>query len=280
MKKFISILLLSIILFSCKSYDYPTIEESEEIIYTNSKIIDSLNVIIQNKKPKLDSKPNFVFNLSNNFINKILQSYTNSKTEDILIQFNETKAFYEENKIILGLSVRNYLDIHSSVISTDIKKVRFEKTYSNRMEALLEIESKGNILVSGRYTGIPIKANPLVELYLNEPIMFDIYPTKNGTIMFKPLPKKLLLKTRISIKVLEWYVPWYKEIPIEITELIQPIEMPLGFETEFYFPLPNSNLESNDKLTFIPYTINLENNSIRLDNDRIEFKTNLVFRKK
>lgn len=279
MKKFISILLLSIILFSCKSYDYPTIEESEEIIYNNSKIIDSLNIIIQDKKPILDSKPDVVFSVSNNFINRILQSYTNSKTEDIFIKFNESKSVYEENRKLLGLTVKDYVDLHAGVISTDIKKVRFEKSYNNRMEALLEIEGKGNLSVSGKYMGVPLKLSAPLELYLNESIMFDVLSTRDGSIEFKPLPKKLLLKTRIPIKISDWYLPLYKEIPIESTQLIESIDMPLGFETEFKFPIPNSNLES-EKMALVPYTINLEQNSVKLDKDRIEFKTNLVFKKK
>jgi hypothetical protein len=279
MRKLLFFFTLSIIISSCRSIDFPSVEESQAVIDINKRKIDSLNVIVESKNPSFHSGNDVSISVGLNSLNKIIEPVANSRQEDISIVFYETKPIFKEDKSLLGISYTNYLNIENGNISANLKKFRFDKFDKNQIDAIIEIEGKGNIAVSGKYMGVPASSTPIVELYLYEPITFDIIATGKGNLLLKPVAKKMILKTKTSVKLLGWYVPWYQEVPLEITDLIQPATLPLGFRTEIYFPLPSSK-NSNEKIGFVPYLINLSDTKLNLVNNRLEFKTNIDFVKK
>lgn len=279
MKNIVLFMLTAVLLGACKSVDYPSIEESQAKIDLNRKKIDSLNLIVEAKKPKIKTETDLSISVGLNTLNKIMDPFANGKQEDVSIVFHETKPIFKEDKSIFGISYTNYLNIDKGSLSANLKKFRFDRFSQNKLEAILEIEGKGNISVSGKYMGVPASASPIIELYLYEPITFEMLPDGNGYLILKPQPKQLILKTKTSVKLIEWYVPWYQELPLELTDLVQPVRLPLGIKTEIKFPLPSSK-NSNDKIEFVPYTLDLKNTRISLIDNKIDFGTNIEFIKK
>ncbi len=279
MKKLVFLIVLLALVSSCRSIDFPSVEESQLSINKNNRRIDSLNNIVNQKKPKYKSGSDLFITVGLNSINKIIEPLAMSRQEDVSINFWETKPLFKEDKNIFGISYTNYLNIDKGSLSANLKKFRFDKFDGNKIDAIIELEGKGNISVSGKYTGVPASSTPLIELYLYEPITFEVLPDGYGNLLLKPIPKRLALKTKTSIKLLEWYVPWYQEIPLELTDLIQPVKIPLGLRTEIGFPLPSLQ-NSNEKIEFVPYLIDLSSAKLELKNNKIEFKTNIDFRKK
>jgi hypothetical protein len=279
MKKILFVFTIAVLICSCRSIDFPSVEESQRSIDINKRKIDSLNTIVESRKPNFSVGSDLTIRVSLSALNKIVEPIANSREEDVAISFHETKPLFKEDKSIFGIAYTNYLNVESGNISANLKKFRFDRFEQNKIDAIIELEGKGNIAVSGRYMGVPASSTPLIELYLYEPVSFGMIPTGNGSLQLKPIPKKLILKTKTSIKLLEWYVPWYQEIPLELTDLIQPVTLPLGFKTEVGFPLPSSK-NSNAKIEYVPYLINLSDTQLNLINNKIEFKTNIDFVKK
>ena len=279
MKNLLILLAAALALVSCRSVDFPTVEESQKIIDLNKHKIDSLNTLVESRKPAIKLDSDLQMNLSLSSVNKVIEPVANSKQEDISVTFRETKPLFKEDKNIFGISYTNYLNVDGGNISVNLKKFRFDRLIQNKIDANIELEGKGNISVSGKYTAIPASATPLIELYLYEPITFLVLPDGRGSLILKAEPKRMVLKTKTSIKLLEWYVPWYQEVPLELTDLIQPVILPLGFKTEIGFPLPSSK-NGNEKIEMAPYLINLNDTKLVLENNKIEFKTNVDFIKK
>jgi len=278
-KNFYIIFVIALLLYSCKSVDYPSIEESQNVINLNRKKIDSLNQIVNKIKPQVNSENDLGIKISLSALNKIVQPLANSKDEDINCTFYETKPLLKEDKSILGISYSNYLNIDKGFFSINLKKFYFDKLFDNKINAILELEGKGNISVSGKYMGLPGSISPLVELYLYEPIAFNLNPANSSELLLNPEPKTLLLKTKTSLKFFEWYIPWYYEIPLQLSDLIPPVKFPIGIKAEILFPLPSSK-NSNEKIEYYPYQISLDKSKLYFQNNQIEYITNLNFNKK
>ena len=279
MKNFYIIFVIALLLYSCKSVDYPSIEESQNVINLNRKKIDSLNQIVNKIKPQVNSENDLGIKISLSALNKIVQPLANSKDEDINCTFYETKPLLKEDKSILGISYSNYLNIDKGFFSINLKKFYFDKLFDNKINAILELEGKGNISVSGKYMGLPGSISPLVELYLYEPIAFNLNPANSSELLLSPEPKTLILKTKTSFKLFEWYIPWYYEVPLQLSDLISPVQFPIGIKTEISFPLPSSK-NSNEKIEYWPYQINLDKSKLIFKNNQIEYITNKNFIKK
>ena len=277
--KYALLILMIFISISCKSVDYPKMEESQAKIDKYNPLILSLDSSI--RKKKMFQKPSKDLELKINLstLNKIIQPLTSNRTDDINLYFPPTKQFVSENKSILGISYTNLLNIDTGFVSLDLKSLRFDKLIQNKLYANIEIEGKGNLRISGKYLGVGSNVSSDVQLYLNEPIIFDINSSNNGYVELKPQPKKLILKTKFGINLLGWSLPWYQEIPLELTDMVKPIRIPVSLKTDIQFPIPAQKFSEN-KLEFAPFQVDFTKSEFNGDANKIDYKTNLEFIRK
>jgi hypothetical protein len=277
--KYALFIFITFIIISCKSADYPKIEESQAKIDKYNPLILSLDSSIRQKKMFPKTSKDLELKIDISTLNKILQPLATNRTDDINLYFLPTKQFISENKSILGISYTNFLNIDTGFVNLDLKSLKFDKLTKNKLYANLEIEGKGNLHISGKYLGIGSNVSTDVQLYLIEPIIFEINPTNNGYIELKPQPKKLILKTKFGINLLGWALPWYQEIPLELTDMVKPIRVPVSLKSDIQFPIPAQKFSEN-KLEFAPFQVDFIKSELSGDVNKIDYKTNLEFVRK
>jgi hypothetical protein len=271
--------MLTVVLIGCSSLNLPSTEESKKKIADLMPQVNTQNMLINRMTTNLPSGSDITARIRLAAFNTILSAFTKSRMDDITINFPPTKPFYSEQKSILGINYTNQLDVNSGQVVMDIKSFTFDKFDQNKIDATLEIQGKGNISVSGKYTGIPASVSPEIELYLKESISFDVLPADTGAIILRPQSKTLILKTKFYVKLLEWKVPWSQDIPLQLTDLMKPVTVRFALMSEIWFPLPASKAGAN-KLDYVPYYLQLSKTSVGIKNGMLESKTDVDFKKK
>lgn len=266
-------------LISCSSIDLPKVKQSEEAI-TNYKLkLDESEGIISSKMPALQSGKDAIVNISLAPLNRMMQILANNRADDINLYFGYSPNIMKEDKNILGLNHTNYVNVDSGMVILNLKSLKINTFENGKLSGNIEIEGSGKIAVNGKYAGIPARVSPDVQLYLNEPLVFDISVNESGNLTLKPRPKKLMLKTKISIKLLQWNVPWYQEIPLEISEILKPISFPIAMKPEIMFPKP-ADKSGEQKMQNEPYILEFTGSSVIGLQSKLQYRTNINFIKK
>lgn len=266
------------ILISFKNTELPSKEVSIKKIEYFSKKIDSLCANSFNFENTFEkAETDLEINLDLNVLNRVLRRFAENRKDDIKLIFLSTKPLFTEEKNIFRIKYSNFINIDTGNFEVNIKSLKILYSSSQNIDATIELEGKGKINVSGKYTGIPVSANPLVEMYINEPIAFEVLPSKDE-IIFKPLPKILNLKTRIIIKLLNWDVPYYQEIPIQMTDLLKPLRIKSGFLGEIALPIPSANIPNKFELK--NYNVVFKSPKIKIEQNQLFYNSNIEFNSK
>lgn len=279
MKQTIFILLVLIGLFGCKSIDLPTIEQSERSIAEYSKGLESTERVIDAQNKRLPSGNDIILKLNSSIINRLVKNITNSRQDDINLIFKQTKKLISEKKNILGLEYNNYLNIDTGNISIDIKSLTIDKINNKLLNGTLEIEGMGSVKVTGSHTGISASSTPEVELYLKESITFESGLAKNGNLILSPKPKDMKLKLKFNVKLLEWKVPVSREVPLKLTELLKPVNLPLMFDSEMQLPVPADEFKKQN-LEMVPFTLKFKDAAANAGNEAIEYRAQIEIQRK
>lgn len=263
----------------CKSVDMLTLEQSQKIIDQYKPQLEQNDKLINSKSGNFPSGNDIILGAGIQPLNRIMQIFSNNRNDDISLYFGYSPNILKEEKSVLGIKYTNHINIDSGFVYLNIKSLKIDKFEKSRLNAVLEIEGFGKVGVSGKYLGIPAGITPDVQLYLNEPVSFDLIASSQGVISLKPLPKKLILKAKVKINLLGWDVPWYQEIPLELAELVKPIQFPIALKSEIQFPLPASK-SGDQKIEYAPYLLEMNNASVEGQNTKIIYRTNIDFKKK
>lgn len=276
----ISILFLSILtLYSCSSVNYPSIEESEKSIAESKLKISMLENEINTKMPKVSNDRSLETTIAIKPINKILEKIAFSRNDDLKLKFSPSPAIYIEEKSTLGIKYTNQVDLNSGNIDINLKSLKFNEFKNNKINANIEIEGLGKVDVSVKYMGLSTSAKPDVQMYLNEQVTLDVKADNKGNLTLKPLPKKLILKAAIKLDVLGWKLPYYREIELELTEILKPITIPLALTSDFQLPVPAEEY-GKGQIVFKPYTLEFSKASVKAENNKIEYQTDIDLKKK
>lgn len=267
------------IISGCKSIDMPTIEQSQKMIDFYKPQINLADRNIDDKIKNLPSGNDLILRLSINPLNIILKTLANRREDDIKLIFYQSKNVVKEDKSILGINYTNYINIDTGSFSVNIKAINFSKFDRNIIEGRIEIEGKGAISASGKYIGVPASISPEVQIYLNEPVSFNLEATDSGYIVLKPRPAKLTLKTKFFFKLLEWKIPWGYDSQLEFTDIMKPMAVPIALNTEIQFPKPSKKAGSN-QMEQIPYEVQLKNSRLITIDSKLEFRSDAVFKGK
>lgn len=278
MRNLILSISLAISLASCGGLDLPKVEESRQNIdkYTIQYVELKKQIALKVGDKKQNEDVSILIKTS--VINNMMDKFANSSDSDVKMNFLQTNEIFAEDKSTLGISYRNYVNLENGVMDLNLKKVRLESNDNNRIIGLLELEGKGKVKVKGRYLSVPVSAEPEVMLYLNDQFNFEA-KSINGKMFLAPEKKNVLLKTKISIKLLEWAIPYYKEIPLNVAEMIKPLELPLASQSEILFPMPAKQF-GDSKVDFVPLGIELNNTSLSSTKDYLKINTNVNFKSK
>jgi hypothetical protein len=277
--KLLSAGLLIFLLSACSSLDLPTVEESQKKIDAMQPLLKSTDAFINSKSSTLPSGSSIDMGIKRTALNRLLTAFANNKEKDLNIKFPQTKNLIREDKNILGIQYTNYIDVDKGYVDMDLKTLLFNKVKGNQLEATIEIEGWGSLSISGKYTGIPASVTSEIQLYLKENIDFKLEYTDSGYVVLKPQPKKLKLKTKFSIALVKWNIPWYQEIELQLTDLLAPIAVPFALATDISLPLPSKN-NKQGTFTNVLYEVNLTKVSLKADDDVIHWRSDIGFKRK
>lgn len=252
---------------------FPPTKESRQKIAEISPQLDSLDEAVALRTKTVPIKNNFSVYLSIDGIDGLLDCFAQAQTNDIQLTFLPTPALWKEEKKILGMGYTNQININSGMFFIDIKKFRFKWGMNNTLNAEIEIEGKGNISVSGTYSGISASASPQLFCYLNENILFTI-AADSESLVLTPQPKTLLLKAKATVNLLKWEIPFYKEIPLQAAEIIKPIRIPVSLSSQVAFPLPAKEYGS-EKVEFVTRELRLSGVGASAKNNILELHGNI-----
>ena len=266
-------------LVSCASIELPTVEESQTKISAFQPQLDSINQIIDSKTTILPKDSEVDFALRQEVINKIFNAVASNKDIDITINFLPTKNLIKEEKSVLGVDYTNFVNVEKGLVNMDLKKFRFISIDNNNVEALIEIEGEGKITVSGKHTGVPANVTSDINLYLNENVKFKLHYTDSGSIVLKPIPKKLKLKTKFSINLLKFNIPWREEIELEFDDILKPIAVPAALAAEIALPIPSKARKAG---TFqnVMHEVIFSKVQLHADKNIIRWRSDVDFKKK
>lgn len=273
------IVLVVILVTGCgSSASIPSIEESQSTITQLKQELDTLDSKISLVAAPLPKGHDLISQTRASAINTLLSRVVNRSLTDIHIDFLATRPLWKEDKSILGIGYTNYVDIDSGKLDIDLKKFTFNNFSNNVVDAEMEIEGTGTIKASGKYTGVTAGVSPQIHFYLSEQIQFVVTAADSDYLRLNPVPKTVMLKTKVTITLLGLNLPYYTEIPLQTTDMIKPVLIPSAVRSEIVFPIPASQYGS-ERLTFVKRYLRFSKSSVRANNNILEYRSNIDFEK-
>lgn len=259
--------------YSCSSVKLPAIEESVSKISLYKEKLNEVNNTINSKNNiKFSDKEVYVL-VSKEMINSIFSSLSKNRKEDLQIMFRKTKNLIKDDVKVLGIEYSNYVDIDSGEVLLDLKTIKLINLIKDKIATVIEIEGNGKIFVSAKYTGLSASVKSGIDLYLKDTIEFKVESAKGSDIIFKPISKKLNLRSKFSVEILKWKVPWRESIELELADIISPIEIPMNISTEVSLPLPEKSKKPGE-FNHISYTLEFYNSEVSIQNENLLWEAN------
>lgn len=270
-------LIFVLLLFGCgSSLDIPPTEESMQSIALMKPQLDSLDREISAEIQGLPRGHDLITQTRTLAVNTLLHKVTTSTERDVHIDFLATRPLWKEDKSLLGVQFSNVVNVDTGTMDIDLKKFVFTGITNNTIYAQIEIEGSGFIKASGTYTGVSARVSPQIHFYLDEQILFTVATADSDYIRLNPIPKTLRLKTKTSITLLGWSIPYYKEILLLTTDLIKPILIPSAVTSEIVFPVPAAQFGSQ-RLQFVKRFLQFSRSTVKANNSVLEYRSNIDF---
>ena len=273
------LLIISFFIIGCgSSMDIPSKEESQKSIARIKPQLEAQDKMISGQTASLPKGNDLISQTRASAINTLLARVANRSLADIHVDFLSTRPLWKEEKSILGIGFTNYVDVDTGKLDIDLKKFLFHDFTNNIVNAEIEIEGTGNLKVSGKYTGVSATSSPQIHFYLNEQIQLAVSAADSDYIRLIPVPKTVLLKTKITISLLGWNIPYYREIPLQTTDLIKPVMIPSALRSEIVFPVPASQY-GDQRMEFVKRSLRFSKSAVRANNNVLEYRSNIDFEK-
>lgn len=263
--------------FGCgSSLHIPTQEESQQKISTIKPLLDPLIEEINHQSQNLPTGHDLISRTRISAINTLLHRVANRSLADIHIDFLETRPLWKEETSIFGIGHTNFLDVDTGKMNIDLKKFQFNYFYQNAINSEIEIEGMGTIRISGKYTGLSANASPQIRFYLYDKVEFTISAADSDYIRLNPVPKVVLLKAKATFSLLGWNVPFYKEIPLQSTDLIKPVLIPSALRSEIVFPIPAAQYGSQ-RLDLVKRYLRFSRSTVSANDNVLEYRSDIDF---
>lgn len=276
MKACILLCLLCCAPFLLLAQEIPSTATSMEAIALLRQQIDSIDAAI-NAMPKPQASANDItLRFRRSALNSLFAAFAAHRTDDIQLVMTPTRPVWSETKSLFGITMVNTIDVDTGTVSVDIKRFECAPFKRNTVEIGLEIEGSGAIGVSGRYAGVPLHASPLLSLYLQDVVKFNIASAGADNILLKPDPHTFLVKTKMSIRFLEWTIPYYRELPLEAEGVVGSIVLPLSVSSTVMFPAPWKD-DASRRFDFVPRSVRLMHTSVWAQGEILEYRADIFF---
>lgn len=268
-----------VLLAGCgSSLNIPSVEESQQSIASTKPLLDTLDVVIDTRTRSLPRGHDLITQTRTSAMNTLLARVANRTLKDIHIDFLSTQPLWKEEKSVLGIGYTNIVNVDTGSLDIDLKKFMFSSITNNTIYAVVEIEGTGTIKASGTYAGVSSNISPQIHFYLDEQIFFTVAAADSDYIRLNPVPKTVRLKTKITINLLGWNIPYYKEIPLLTTDLIKPVLIPSAVTSEIVFPIPAAQYGSQ-RLELVKRLLRFSRSTVRANNNVLEYRSNIDFEK-
>jgi len=274
------LIIIAIATSSCSRVKLPPVSESRLKIEQFSKIYDSLNKIITKKEANTRTRElsnyDILVKTDIAFINKLSTALAKQRDDDMILVFRKTRNFITEDKSVLGIKYTNTVTIDTGQIKLNLKQLKFDISKSNRIGADIELEGQGFLNVSGKYTGIPVSAKPDIKVYVKETIAFKVSTSKSKSFSIETVPQKLPMKTTFYLNLLDWKIPYNKDIMLDVQDIIPTFELPVSVLSSLTLPMPAQNFGS-DFIEYRQFEIKLIKPSLNAINNKLIYKANVEF---
>lgn len=273
------VILILVLVAGCgSSLGIPSVDESLHSIATTKPLLDTLDVMIDAQTRLLPRGHDLITQTRTSAINTLLARVANRTLRDIHINFLATRPLWKEEKSILGIGYTNIVNVDTGSLDIDLKKFMFTSVTNNTIYAQLEIEGTGTIKASGSYAGVSAQIAPNIHFYLDEQIFFTVAAADSDYLRLNPVPKTVRLKTKITINLLGWNIPYYKEIPLLTTDLIKPVLVPSAVTSEIVFPIPAAQYGAQ-RMDLVKRYLRFSRSTVRANNNVLEYRSNIDFEK-
>lgn len=276
MKKYFYILSL-LLLISCKSIELPTIEESNYKINLLQKQIEVVDKTITPKMPKTNT--DLTLKIKRSAVQKIVKGLAQSSMTDFNLFFQPTPQFIKEEHSFFGISYTDYLSIDTGFVELNLRDLDIQSMDYSVLKLHIELDGKGFFDVSGKYKGIPASKRPEIELNLSEDLQFSLYPNKYSEIVIAPYPKTMYLNVKFLLNFMGWKIPWNESIDLNLTDILQPVKLPMSLSSDIDFPFPKKEYDFNT-IEPVKYSLNFKDTKISIDNNILNVSTNILLIKK
>ncbi|HLP16035.1 MAG TPA: hypothetical protein VK470_07245 [Bacteroidota bacterium] len=196
-------------------------------------------------------------------------------TDDCLVTLQPTKGIWTDKKSLFGISVNSSLDVDSGRIGIDLKQFTVPSMMKNIIESDIELEGAGRISVSGQSAGIPGRASPVLALYLHDRVRFACSGDRTGTITLRPQEATVILKAKLTVKLWGFDLPYYREIPIAVSDVIPALVLPIALSSSVNAPIRGS-YQHGRVIEYTSYSVTFGSLRIWADRGAIELRTNLT----
>lgn len=268
------------LLIGCgSSLSIPSKEESSMKIAETKPLIDFIDASVAVHTDLLPKGYDIISRTKISAVNMLLQRLTDGSKNDLRVDFLQTRPLWREEKSLLGIRYMNHIDVDTGTMTIDLKKFMFANPVENIVNAAIEIEGIGSIRVSGSYTGIAASTGPIVNFYLSDQIPWEVSVADSDYILLRPIPKTVLLKTKITIMFLGWNIPYYREIPLSSTDLVKPVLIPSALRSEIVFPVPAAQF-GRQLLSYVHRSLVFTKTSISAKQNMFEYRGNIDFTNK
>jgi hypothetical protein len=266
-----------LLLVGCgSSVNIPDADESKQTIAAIKPQLERLDTVINALTRTLPRGHDLITQTRTSAVNTLLSRVTDRTMKDIRVDFLSTRPLWKEEKSVLGIGYTNFVDIDTGSLDIDLKKFVFGELSNNTIYARIEIEGTGMLTATGKYAGVAAHLSPQIHFYLDEQVLFTVAAADSDYIRLNPVPKTVRLKTRITIDLLGFSIPYYKEIPLLTTDLIKPVMIPSAVTSEIVFPIPAAQYGS-DRLAFVKRYLRFTRSAVRANKNVLEYRSNIDF---
>ncbi|NUN68124.1 MAG: hypothetical protein HUU02_00255 [Bacteroidetes bacterium] len=277
MRTYLATALALIILTGCgSSINTPSVKDSQALINAVKPQLDRLDSIVNAQTRKLPRGHDLITSTRTSGVNRLLTAVAERTAKDIHVDFLATRPLWKEEKSVLGIGYTNAVNVDTGTLDIDLKKFLFTEIVNNTIYAQIEIEGTGALKASGSYAGVSARIAPQVHFYLDEQVFFTVAAADSDFIRLNPVPKTVKLKTKITIDLLGWQVPYYKEIPLLTTDLIKPVLIPSAVTSEIVFPVPAAQYGA-DRMAFVKRYLRFSRSTVNTTANAVEYRSNIDF---
>jgi hypothetical protein len=256
--------------------EVPSLDSSRAVIADIGPRLALLDSSLNNAYRNVErGQQDIIVTVKARVINAFFNAVASRGTDDCTVKLLETKGIWTDTKSLFGVSVKSSLDIDSGTIVVDLKHFSVPLMKQNIIESQIELEGSGQVAVTGQSAGVPGRAMPKLNLYLNDRIRLACSGDKMGNIRLRPEPATVMLKAKLSVKLWGFEVPYYKEIPIAVADVVPAFILPIALSSSIRAPI-RGTFQHERAIEYAEYSVTFGALRVWANNDELELRTNIT----